>query len=171
MATQFRGTKEQLKALLRQLPGILAGTAPDPTGIGERLRIRMGNAFLAKVQNEYILKSTGGTDAAGITWEPPQQELGHPLLMDTDALFDSLAPGEGDRKSGAPGQVFEADTPMLRVGSEVPHAAYQFKGTKNIPARPAWPPDGNLPQAWWDEIYAALNAGIMVEAAKLTESA
>lgn len=65
------------------------------------------------------------------------------MLRDTDRLFRSLSPGVEDKPSGADGQVFETPPGRVIVGTNVEYAGPQFR------RRPAWPPDGRLPDAWW----------------------
>ncbi len=52
----FNGTAQQAVATLSRLPGILAGTEPDPQGIARGLQLRLGTALLSKVQTEDLMK-------------------------------------------------------------------------------------------------------------------
>jgi hypothetical protein len=66
----FHGTRDELRRLLRELPRILAGHAPDPLGVAKGLQLRLGVALLSKVQQAFVVKSRGGTGDDGIKWPP-----------------------------------------------------------------------------------------------------
>ena len=63
-------SRESIKAALRQVPGILAGKSPDPTGEGKALLQALGMQALGIVKAAFLVKARGGTDAAGIQWAP-----------------------------------------------------------------------------------------------------
>lgn len=69
----FRGTRQQLKDLLRSIPRALAGSG-DPLGIARSIQLRAGVALLSKVQQAFIIKSRGGTGEDGIKWKPLKRE-------------------------------------------------------------------------------------------------
>lgn len=247
--------RDEVEALIRSLPAVLAGRAPDPHGIGRGFRLRMAFAFFSVVKEEFIVKSRGGTDAAGIKWRPLSREYlayqrpmgrngsgsrqppragglapgGHDgfmsqkqlkawracyahvlnalvlkgvpvdeakgraaatawarakksgvrtkldvfgsrdveILRDRGILFNSLSPGvvldngpaadysppTGD---GGQNQVVRDDGSSLLVGTNVDYAE------RNHRIRPLWPPDGRLPQEWWDEILDAGVSGLLM---------
>ena len=60
--------RDEVERLLRSLPAILAGRAPDPYGLARGFRLRMAFMFLSLVREAYIVKSRGGTDECGIKW-------------------------------------------------------------------------------------------------------
>lgn len=66
----YRGTREQLRLRLRQLPGVLSGRVPDPTGAAESIRQAVGIEALSILKEAYVAKARGGTDEAGIRWAP-----------------------------------------------------------------------------------------------------
>lgn len=68
MKIQWHGTKAELLARLRQLPGTLAGN--DSTGMVEGIGLRMGGVLLSKIQEAYETASEGGTNELGVSWEP-----------------------------------------------------------------------------------------------------
>lgn len=70
MRVRWTGTKAELMTALRALPKILAGGAPDPTGLVEGMQLRLGSKLLSHIKDAYELKSEGGTDAMGIQWPP-----------------------------------------------------------------------------------------------------
>lgn len=66
----FRGTSAQLRQVLAQLPGILAGRIPDRYGIARGLQLRVGVAMLSQCQQDFVTKSRGGTGRDGVKWAP-----------------------------------------------------------------------------------------------------
>jgi hypothetical protein len=66
----FRGTREDLLAVIRDIPRVLAGDAPDSYGIARRLQLRVGVAVLSQVQQDFLRKSRGGSGRDGIVWPP-----------------------------------------------------------------------------------------------------
>lgn len=105
MPTQitFRGTRADLMQRLRQLPGVLAGTIPDTTGTVIGLQQRVGLDLMGKVQDAFVIKSEGGTDAMGKTWAPlspvtlalRRKEYAPKVLTRLQAeLADKMAPHE-----------------------------------------------------------------------------
>lgn len=60
--------REELEGFLDRLPGILAGTEADHMGIAHGFRMRVATAFFSLIKEAFIVKSRGGTDAAGISW-------------------------------------------------------------------------------------------------------
>lgn len=67
---RYRGKRDDLIRKLRELPGVFAGRIPDPNKITESVLMAAGVTLLGKVQDSYVTKSEGGTDAMGITWQP-----------------------------------------------------------------------------------------------------
>lgn len=71
MATvSFHGSRADLMRIMRQVPAVLAGRAPDPWGIAHGLQLRLGVGLLSKVQQSFIQKSRGETGDDGVTWPP-----------------------------------------------------------------------------------------------------
>lgn len=83
------------------------------------------------------------------------------ILRDTGLLFKSLSPGVDDRPSGADGQIFETPPGRVIVGTNQKPWHHKGNPAKNLPARPLWPPDGSIPQAWWPSIRRAILAGVV----------
>lgn len=76
MTTQriyFRGTREDLRRILSQVPRTMAG-ASDPYGIANGILTRVGVALLSKIQQAFIVKSRGGVGEDGIKWAPLKRE-------------------------------------------------------------------------------------------------
>lgn len=186
----FRGSRRELIGLLHSLPAILAGTTADPNGVVQQLMMRIGVAALSQVQQDFIRKSRGGTGKDGITWAPlrpatiarrlaKERRLSRrrrgkskaamhagkiDIGRDTGRMLASLSPGVEDRPSGAPGQVFRTATGTVTVGTMVPYAQRFHSGGSNPyqVARPLWPEDGTIPDAWWPAIYRAAARGVAV---------
>ena len=70
----FRGTAAQLRQVLAQLPGILAGRIPDTHGIARGLQLRLGNVLLSQIYQDFVTKSRGGTGRDGVKWAPLKPE-------------------------------------------------------------------------------------------------
>lgn len=85
------------------------------------------------------------------------------MLRDTSRLFRSLSPGVDDRPSGADGQVFQlAGRGNVIVGTNVVYAAAHQNGIPGrLPARPIWPPSGELPPAWSQAVAEAAIVGLI----------
>jgi hypothetical protein len=70
----LRMSREKVRAAVRELPGIVAGNQPDPTGAVRELLEALGLQFLTLVKLAFVEKSSGGTDEAGIKWAPLKKE-------------------------------------------------------------------------------------------------
>ena len=66
----YRGTRAELKAILAQLPAMLAGRVPDKWGVAQGIQLRLGVAALSQIQQAFIVKSRGGVGSDGISWPP-----------------------------------------------------------------------------------------------------
>lgn len=66
----FRGSHDQLRGLLHSLPAVLAGKAPDPAGLVRGVQLRVANAWLSQVQQDFLVKARGGTGKDGVKWPP-----------------------------------------------------------------------------------------------------
>lgn len=67
---RFRGTSAEARAMLRELPAVLSGRAPDRYGVADGILLRGAVALLSQIKQAFLVKTRGGTDAAGITWPP-----------------------------------------------------------------------------------------------------
>lgn len=70
----FRGTREELVEKLRLLAAQLSGAAPDTDGLAAAVLTRGATALLGQIQDAFLVKARGGTDAAGIKWAPLQRK-------------------------------------------------------------------------------------------------
>jgi hypothetical protein len=70
----YRGNRLQLRQALASIGPVLAGRAPDPQGIARGVQLRVGVAALSQVQQDFLLKSRGGTGRDGISWPPLKPE-------------------------------------------------------------------------------------------------
>lgn len=66
----YHGSRAELLRDLKRFVGTCAGRLPDSSGVSARLLETMGMELLGKVQEAYVRKSEGGTDALGIKWQP-----------------------------------------------------------------------------------------------------
>lgn len=66
----FRGTRAELAQLLHTIPGVLAGRTPHAADLARSLQLRMGNAYLGQLQQDFLVKSKGGMGRDGIKWAP-----------------------------------------------------------------------------------------------------
>jgi hypothetical protein len=154
-------TKGEVLAFFRWLVAAIAGQQPDYGGIVQRLKIRVGNAVLSKIHEDFLVKMLGGVGSDGIQWQQLKaatvKKKGHnKILFEQGDLEKSLRPGVDDQPSGAPGQTLDTSGPAVKVGtSEKP---WHHKGTRKLPARPLWPDD--LPQSYLDAISEAFREGI-----------
>lgn len=75
------------------------------------------------------------------------------ILIDTGELYRSFSPGvPGD------GQIVETLPGSVTVGTN--KKPWHHEGTAKIPARPYWPPGGDLPDIWWEDILGILQDGV-----------
>ncbi len=138
------GPPQRLQELLRSLPGILAGTAPDPHGVGPALRQRLGEALLRKAQEAFRARSKGQAADDGTVWQPTKRPR-NDVLYRTGQLYRSLAV-----QPSPPGQV--------SVGSSLDYARYHHRGTRTLPAARSGPPGCRLPG--WQPSSAALGSAL-----------
>lgn len=81
------------------------------------------------------------------------------ILRDTGELLRSFSPGIEDRPSGADGQIFRTEPGAVIVGSnKKPQHHRGIKG--RLPARPFWPLDGKIPDAWMPAVRTAVATGL-----------
>lgn len=79
------------------------------------------------------------------------------ILRDTGVLFRSLSPSRAGFEPE--GQVFEIAPGEVTVGTNIKpwhHAGIPGK----LPARPFWPLDDSIPEAWWAAVFDAARNGI-----------
>lgn len=167
----FRRSRAELGALLRDLPKLVSGRTQDPDGFTDGVMRRMGVALLAEVQRDFITKARGGVGRDGIRWAPLKPEtvarrrqgkgaIGTvEILRDTGELFRSLEPGIADKPSNADGQTFETGPGTVTVGTT--KKPWHQQGNQHLPARPLWPQDGRIPDAWWSSILEAFATGLI----------
>lgn len=242
MDVTFQGTRAEATALIASIPAILAGTAADPFGVANRVKLRAGVALLSEVQQDFITKSRGGRGRDGIQWPAlkpetvaqrrvtaaekkaagikgervrgyltPEQDREWrkkfrsvflaarrdvsaeaarriafgaawkwvkerfgaqtrkelfggrkvDILRDTGELFRSITPGVEYTPSGAPGQVFDVTQPgRVVVGTNKKPWHQHGRPERGLPARPLWPEDGSIPDAWWPGVNDAITTGI-----------
>jgi hypothetical protein len=69
-----RMRSDQIRSIASLFPALLAGRVEDRFGIARGFRLRLAVAFLSKVKQAFIVKSRGGTDEAGMSWQPLTRE-------------------------------------------------------------------------------------------------
>lgn len=83
------------------------------------------------------------------------------VLRDTSELFRSLSPGFEDQPSNADGQIFQVEPGRVTVGTNKKPWHHAGNPARNLPARPFWPTDGNLPPEWRDALLQTLLRGLV----------
>ena len=84
--------RAEIEEFIRSLPEMLAGKVPDVYGIVRGFKLRVAFAFFSIIKEQFIIKSRGGTDEAGIKWPPLSPEY----LAYTRPMASS--PGRGSRR-------------------------------------------------------------------------
>lgn len=179
----FRGSRAELRELIRSIPAILSGRAPDPAGVARGFQLRLSMSLLSQCQADFLTKSRGGCGQDGITWAPlkgstiarragkerkalkggrgsPAFAGNRDILRDTGRLFRSLSAGVEETPAGNPDQVLRLGRGEVIVGTNVPYAAYHQYGTARMPARPFLPVDG-IPAAYQPALFAAAGRGLI----------
>ena len=62
--------RQQAREIAQSLPGILTGKEPDTLGIARGVFLSIGFAALGDIQDDFVVKSRGGTGEDGVQWEP-----------------------------------------------------------------------------------------------------
>lgn len=150
-------SRQEAAAALHMLPAILAGRAPDPTGLAAPLRLRIGMMALSFIKADFVLKGGGGPGESTPAWKPlapstvakrrKGRGAGSPeILRDTGRLLNSLSPGGADNLlAPIPGGV--------RVGTNVVYAEWAGED------RPLWPDWPDWPERWRKELLVELARG------------
>lgn len=71
---RVRLTRQQVEARIQEAINAVLGRVPDPEGVARALLTRVGVRLLSLIQQAFVIKSRGGTDAAGIKWQPLKRE-------------------------------------------------------------------------------------------------
>ena len=152
--------RQQVRELIRKLPALLQGHAPDPTGLARGIRLRIGMTTLSLCKQAYVTKAAGGTDEAGQSWQPLRpgtraKQGSRQILRDTGRLLNSLSPG-------LPGNILDSRPGEIIIGTNVSYAQYHQSGTPRMPARPLWPPPRTWPASWWRQIQQQARDGLIL---------
>jgi hypothetical protein len=70
--TTYRGRAQEVRALVRTLPAVLSGRAPDPHGFAREVGGAIANKLLELVQAAFVVKSRGEQGPDGVLWPPLQ---------------------------------------------------------------------------------------------------
>jgi hypothetical protein len=175
MATReitVRVTRQQIIDTLYSIVSGLAGRTELP----ERQRINrlLAMQVLSIIKEAYVIKSRGGTDAAG-EWWPDISEItkrikkSDLILIDKSRLIASLSPIEGSIPDG---QVLNHRPDGFDVGTNiksekgVPYPYLHHEGKGGMKKRRLWPEPADWPAEWnklmIDQLRDAIIA-VMVE--------
>lgn len=101
-----------------------------------RLKKRIAQEILRIVESEFLKKSQGLADDAGVLWEHTRdfRERGRPMLLKTLNLLKSFS------------YRLTNDGIVIFVEPSAPYAGYLHRGTRRMPPRPFWPED--FPESW-----------------------
>ena len=80
------------------------------------------------------------------------------ILRDTGAMLRAFTPGVGDRQSWEGKQIFDVGYGQVTVGNR--EKPWHQLGGGRLPARPSWPQDNVIPDAWWPPIVGAAERGL-----------
>jgi hypothetical protein len=89
------------------------------------------------------------------------------ILRDSGLLYNSLSPGApigGVSRATPPrvaDQVFRIERAAVVVGTSRRHALVHHEGRGHVPQRRLWPAPATWPTAWWDNILAEAQKGIV----------
>jgi hypothetical protein len=124
----------------------------------------------------------GGIKATQQTGRTKLKTLGNrnvEILRDRGILFNSLSPGSlvGDPATaaytppsgdGAEEQIFEVRQGLISAGTNVVYASTHQHGdaSRNIPARPIFPPEDQIPNVWWQR-WLGVGSQALVAAMRL----
>lgn len=131
--------------LVRQLPAILSGKAPDKLAIRQVFLAHFTHAIMERVGEAFEIKSEGGTDDLGHTFEKlkpstihrkstPKYKRKYPLavahniMRTSDRLISSLSAGtfSGDAYLPPKNQIVQFRQGILKIYSNLKYAKYQF---------------------------------------------
>jgi hypothetical protein len=66
----LRKSRQDIKAVLRQVPSACAGNVGQANAAMRALLTRVGMAALSKIRQAFVVKARGGTDECGLSWPP-----------------------------------------------------------------------------------------------------
>jgi hypothetical protein len=166
---RVRGSRDNVRRLLRTLPAALSGRASDPTGVARSLSLRLGMVALSLVKQAFVEKSQGRTDESGLRWAPlapstirgrrQGRGTGSPLIgRDTGILLNTLSPGVA-------GNVLDARPGLASVGTSCPYAIHFHA------ARPLWPEPKDWPARWLALLAQQLVQGAAQAAIQMAKGA
>jgi hypothetical protein len=158
-----RCSAENVRRIVEQ---VVSEVVHASTSFGVRVLEDAAKEVATQIRREYVVKAYGGIDDADISWKKSKaaQDRGGLTLIETGSLIESLA---GDVVRGAMAELRVMATNKGNLKRDpTQYAGYVFKGTKNedgsvkLPARPAWPADGTIPDSYVRAAQAAILPGI-----------
>lgn len=135
----------------------------------------VGREVLEVVHEAFLIKSQGGTDAAGDRWQhlasytvrvkqasrrKKVRGNAETILMEGGDLERSLRPPAGTR--ARKDQVFKVGQKDVTVGTSREWSWTHHKGIPPwLPQRRLWPPPDAWPQEWWNRVKNAARMGVV----------
>lgn len=163
-----RTTRGERKALGIREKGHRRSLTPDQNRRWGAIFARVSAEAMADGLSEAEAKAKGGA----VAWAKLKEDGAHTLLellgnrkvdmcRDTGEYLRSLAAGVDDKKNpNAPDQVFETPPGRIIVGTKNKPWLHTGDAKRGIPARPLWPLDGSIPDAWMPAVSRAIVNGI-----------
>lgn len=165
MRVTVKISRRQVVQKVHQLVNSLTGRSTDLAEEAKGIQLRIGTVLMSKISQAFEDKARGGRGEDGITWKPlapatirrrqkrnrrgQKENTDVEILRDTGLLFGSLSPGTFTKDT-----ILQAGAGRVIVGTN--QKPWHHRGTRRLPARPYWPPDGKLPADWWADILDAL---------------
>ena len=151
---RYKGTRAQVVAAVQRAVKAAMG---DQAMLKE-----VGQAVQEVVYEAFLIKTVGGTDAAGLRWEPladmtVKKKKSDVILVEHNELEESLKPGA----SRPIYQIFRVLRDGVVVGTDRPFAFLQHLGGKRLPQRRLWAKLRNWPREWWWLVKKPAKLGVV----------
>lgn len=242
MEVEWKGTREELYALLGRLGGVLTGRVDDASGAYKFMAFRLAMSFLSQVEIAFDYKSRRQPSPDGIVWDElrpdtirrrrmgaadrkavklenralgmskgrrskiekeilakaadlvgrgmtDKQALGRAramveapyrmrgeltsqsavltardvlILIDTGVLHRAFEVNAGSTGEAADGRAIETPvgSVVVKITDEKKSQHHFGIPARKVPARHFWPPSGDLPEVWWEEMRGAYKRGL-----------
>lgn len=179
----------KLVSLLERLPTILAGLEDDRERIAGQFQIRLGNALLEKIRDDFYLKASGAAGSDGTMWKElskatimrraktreevrEQKRSGLSklaffgsrvvqILIDTAELVKYFIPGASPDTLPSSG-ILSIVPGKVIIEVKDDRKKWHHKGTRRgLPSRPFWPKQANFPSGYWQAVYDSCLQGLV----------
>ncbi len=170
---QANATSDGIRIALAKLPkSVTEGK------YSKQLLTRLSQVVFTLIRESFLIKSSGGTDAAGDRWAPLQpstilarkrkggsKRYRQAILRDSGKLLKSLSPS--DQYGISTDQIFRIEKGAIVIGTKRKGAMTHHYGSpkKGIPQRKLWPDPQSWPDSWWKKIKEV----IVEEIVKITK--